>query len=131
VLSLLDEVFPRWDVRERDGVPLATPPQRALRRGSRGDGATPLVRELFRLRGLRRTAASNAPLFDQMVATGFRVLAEDEPEVVVASSAFRLQRDRNESDQARARKPSRVTLTSRRTAAFDGRLLAAVRAWRQ
>jgi hypothetical protein len=27
--------------------------------------------------------------------------------------------------------PARVTVTSRRTAALDGRLLAAVRAWRQ
>ena len=44
---------------------------------------------------------------------------------------FRLQRHRNESDQARGRNPARVTVTSRRTAALDGRLLAAVRAWRQ
>ena len=44
---------------------------------------------------------------------------------------FRLQRHRNESDQARGCNPARVTVTSRRTAALDGRLLAAVRAWRQ
>ena len=45
--------------------------------------------------------------------------------------AFRLQRHRNESDQARGCNPARMTVTSRRTAALDGRLLAAVRAWRQ
>ncbi|MBA3473461.1 MAG: transposase domain-containing protein [Rubrobacter sp.] len=32
---------------------------------------------------------------------------------------------------ARGCNPARVTVTSRRTAALDGRLLAAVRAWRQ
>jgi hypothetical protein len=35
------------------------------------------------------------------------------------------------SDQAWGWSPSRVTLTSRRTAALDGRLLDAARAWRQ
>jgi hypothetical protein len=44
---------------------------------------------------------------------------------------FRLQLHRNESDQARGCNPVRMTVTSRRTAALDGRLLAAVRAWRQ
>ena len=34
-------------------------------------------------------------------------------------------------DQARGRSPARVTATSRRAAAFDCRLLAAARAWRQ
>ncbi len=44
---------------------------------------------------------------------------------------FRLLWHRNKLDHARERTPTRVTLTSRRTAAFDGRLLAAARAWRQ
>jgi hypothetical protein len=35
------------------------------------------------------------------------------------------------SDQARGRKPARMTVTSRRTAALDGRVLAAARAYRQ
>jgi hypothetical protein len=35
------------------------------------------------------------------------------------------------SDQARGCNPARVTVTSRRSAAFDGRLLAAARAWMQ
>jgi hypothetical protein len=35
------------------------------------------------------------------------------------------------SRQARGRNPARVTVTRRRTAALDGRLLAAVSAWRQ
>lgn len=35
------------------------------------------------------------------------------------------------TSQRGGRNPARVTVTSRRTAAWDGRLLAAVRAWRQ
>ena len=37
----------------------------------------------------------------------------------------------SEPSQRGGRNPARVTVTSRRTAAFDGSLLAAVRAWRQ
>jgi hypothetical protein len=43
---------------------------------------------------------------------------------------FRLQRYQT-TTQPGGRNPARVTVTSRRTAALDGRLLAAVRAWRQ
>jgi len=35
------------------------------------------------------------------------------------------------TSQRGGRNPARVTVTSRRTAASDGKLLAAVRAWRQ
>jgi hypothetical protein len=43
--------------------------------------------------------------------------------------ALRLQH--KERSQRGGFNPARVTVTSRRTAALDGRLLAAVRAWRQ
>jgi len=38
---------------------------------------------------------------------------------------------RQDESRRGGRNPARVTVTSRRTAALDGRLLAAVRAWRQ
>ncbi len=50
---------------------------------------------------------------------------------VVRREGFGLQGHRSESDQARGCSPARMTVTSRWTAASDGRLLAAARAWRQ
>ena len=43
----------------------------------------------------------------------------------------RLEEHRTKRVQAGGRNPARVTVTRRRTAALDVRLLAAVRAWRQ
>jgi hypothetical protein len=43
----------------------------------------PLVRVLFRLRGLGRAATRDAPVFEQLLAIGFRVVAESERELVV------------------------------------------------
>jgi hypothetical protein len=52
--------------------------------------------------------------------------SEIEQESVFGSSGTR-----NESDQAVGCNPARVTVTSRRTAALEDRLLAAASAWRQ
>jgi hypothetical protein len=43
----------------------------------------PIVRMLFRLRGLGRAATRDAPVFEQLLAVGFRVVAENDREVVV------------------------------------------------
>jgi hypothetical protein len=55
------------------------------------------------------------------------------PPALVAAEVeegFRLQRHQRTSQRG-GRNPARVIVTSRWTAALDGRLLAAVRAWRQ
>ena len=83
-MTLLDTLLPRWDARERHRIPLDAAPARALAavRAATAE-EMPLVRVLFRLRGLGRGAATATPVFDRMLAAGFRVLAEDEREVVV------------------------------------------------
>lgn len=48
----------------------------------------------------------------------------------LAEDAYGFQLRRHQNESVRGRNPARVTVTSRRTAAVDGMLLAALRAWR-
>ena len=83
--TLLSEVLPEYDFRERHARRIDAPPERvfaAVRELSADD--TPLVRLLFRLRGLRGDTAR--PIFDQMERFGFEVVAEEPGrELVVAA----------------------------------------------
>jgi hypothetical protein len=74
--TLLSEVLPEYDFRERHARRIDAPPDRvfaAVRELSADD--TPAVRLLFRLRGLRGETTS--PIFDQMERFGFEVVAEE------------------------------------------------------
>jgi hypothetical protein len=83
--TLLSEVLPEYDFRERHARRIDAPPERvfaAVRELSADD--TPAVRLLFRLRGLRGDTAR--PIFDQMERFGFEVVAEEPGrELVVAA----------------------------------------------
>jgi hypothetical protein len=83
--TLLSEVLPEYDFRERHARRIDAPPERvfaAVRELSADD--TPAVRLLFRLRGLRGDTAR--PIFDQMERFGFEILAEEPGrELVVAA----------------------------------------------
>ena len=83
--TLLSEVLPEYDFRERHARRIDAPPERvfaAVRELSADD--TPIVRLLFRLRGLRGETAR--PIFDQMERFGFEVVAEEPGrELVVAA----------------------------------------------
>jgi hypothetical protein len=83
--TLLSEVLPEYDFRERHARRVDAPPERvfaAVRELSADD--TPVVRFLFRLRGLRGDATR--PIFDQMTRFGFEVVAEEPGrELVVAA----------------------------------------------
>jgi len=83
--TLLSEVLPEYDFRERHARRIDAPSERvfaAVRELSADD--TPLVRLLFRLRGLRGETAR--PIFDQMERFGFDVVAEEPGrELVVAA----------------------------------------------
>jgi hypothetical protein len=83
-VTLLDDVLPGFEHCEHHRAYAAVPPQRALTAARAVTPAeVPLVRILFRLRGLGRAAGADAPLFDQLVALGFRILAENEREIVL------------------------------------------------
>lgn len=83
--TLLSELLPEYDFRERHARRIDAPPERvfaAVRELSADD--TPAVRLLFRLRGLRGDTAR--PIFDQMQRFGFEVVAEEPGrELVVAA----------------------------------------------
>jgi hypothetical protein len=83
--TLLSEVLPEYDFRERHSRHVAAPPERvfaAVRELCADD--TPAVRVLFRLRGLR--GDTRRPIFDQMERFGFVVVAEEPGrELVVAA----------------------------------------------
>jgi hypothetical protein len=83
--TLLSEVLPEYDFRERHARRIDASPERvfaAVRELSADD--TPVVRLLFRLRGLRGETAR--PIFDQMERFGFEVVAEEPGrELVVAA----------------------------------------------
>jgi hypothetical protein len=80
-VSLLDQVLPSWHFRERHAIPCAATPGAALAaaRAVTPD-ASPLIRLLFRLRGL--PAARSEPVFAQLLRIGFHVAAEESAEVV-------------------------------------------------
>jgi hypothetical protein len=81
-VTLLDEVLPRWDVRERHRVALAAAPGRALAAAKAVRlEELPAARALFRLRGL----GSSGTVLEAMLAAGFEVVAEREGELVVAA----------------------------------------------
>jgi hypothetical protein len=83
--TLLSEVLPEYDFRERHARRVEAPPERvfAAVRELRADD-TPFARVLFRLRGLRGDAS--LPIFEQMGRLGFEVVAEEPGrEVVVAA----------------------------------------------
>lgn len=74
-MTLLDEIVPRWDVRERHTIEVHAPPERvfaAIREATLAE--MPLTRVLFRVRGL--SAARARRLLDQL-PPGFAVLAEE------------------------------------------------------
>jgi hypothetical protein len=83
--TLLSEVLPEYDFRERHARRVDAPPERvfaAVRELSADD--TPVVRVLFRLRGLR--GATARPILEQMERFGFEVVAEEPGrELVVAA----------------------------------------------
>ena len=83
--TLLSEVLPEYDFRERHARRIDAPRERvfaAVRELSADD--TPLVSLLFRLRGLRGETAR--PIFQQMERFGFEVVAEEPGrELVVAA----------------------------------------------
>ena len=71
--TLLDEVLPQWHHRERHAVTVDAPAERIWAAARRvGAADLPLVRALFRLRGL--PIAVDRPLYE---LEGFAVLAED------------------------------------------------------
>jgi hypothetical protein len=83
--TLLSEVLPEYDFRERHARRIDAPPDRvfaAVRELSADD--SPVVRLLFLLRGLRGDTAR--PIFEQMERFGFEVVAEEPGgELVVAA----------------------------------------------
>jgi hypothetical protein len=83
--TLLSEVLPDYDFRERHARRIDAPPEQvfaAVRDLSADD--TRVVRVLFRLRGLRGDTAR--PIFQQMGRFGFEVVAEEPGrELVVAA----------------------------------------------
>ena len=84
-MSGLDTILPSSDVRERHGVRLAVPPQQALAAvRAVAPAEAPLLRRLFLLRGLGRPSTPGAPVLDELLTNGFRVLVETDRELVVA-----------------------------------------------
>ena len=78
----LPEALAQFDVSERHSIGVAASPEetwRALLGVTPGDA--PLLRRLFRLRGL--PAAADRPLVELLRASGFRVLHDDPPRELV------------------------------------------------
>jgi hypothetical protein len=70
------DALPVYHHVERHRIRVAAPPERALAAARETSVAElPLVRVLFRLRGLRR--APRGPVWDALLAEGFRPLGED------------------------------------------------------
>jgi hypothetical protein len=85
-VSRLDEVLPRWDVRERHRVAVDAQAEVALAAVKAVTLAElPAVRVLFRLRALGRGAPPEGTVLEAMLRSGFRVLAESERELVVGA----------------------------------------------
>jgi len=72
----LDAALPEWHHRERHSVAVAASPERVIEAfRAVGLGELPLVRTLFRLRGLR--ASSTGSIFDSMTRGGFSRIGGD------------------------------------------------------
>ncbi len=72
----LDAALPRWHHRERHSVAVAATPERAIAAFQAvGLAELPLVRTLFRLRGLR--GSSTGSIFDSMTRGGFSRFGDD------------------------------------------------------
>jgi len=70
-MAVIDTWLPSFDIRQRHEAHVALPPERALRHALAVPAAPdPIVRILFRLRGLRPAGS----IEDFMVANGFTVL---------------------------------------------------------
>ena len=81
-------------------------------------------------RSMAGSASSSAPVLDtDALAVGFHTPAQ--PVVFTLTLRRASGSSGIRTGQRGGRNPARVTVTSRRTAALDGRLPAAARAWRQ
>ena len=77
-------MLPEWDCDERHGIRAAAPAARLLDAVREVTPAeTPLLRALFRFRGL--PAQTRRPIWEQLLAGGFLVLAEGPDEVVAGA----------------------------------------------
>ncbi len=84
-MATIDDVLPRYDVHEVHTVPLRLPPAEAIAIAlalSTPVAADPLVRVLFRLRGL----AARGTIGEALTRLGLRELARSEGEVVVGAA---------------------------------------------
>lgn len=87
--TLLDEVLPDFDHRSRHERHVLASPEdvaRAIERYHLGRNASPLVRSLFRLRGLRIASGS---VREALAGSGFTVLAERPGEEIVVGTTGR------------------------------------------
>jgi hypothetical protein len=82
-MPAIDDVLPRFDVHELHSVALPLPPEAALALAlSTPVSADPLVRVLFRLRGLR----GRGSIGDALVSLGLRELARADGEIVFGAA---------------------------------------------
>jgi hypothetical protein len=82
--SLIDDVLPRFDVHEVHSIALALPPGEAIELAlSTPVAADPLVRALFRLRGL---AGHSGSIGQALTGLGLRELARVDGEVVLGAA---------------------------------------------
>ena len=87
--SLLDRLIPEFDFRSRHTLTVAAPADAvaaAVSSYRMEDGGSPLVRALFRLRGLQPV---RGPLRSALTSRGFRILAEEPGREVVFGIAGR------------------------------------------
>jgi hypothetical protein len=87
--TLLDEILPKFDFRSRHDRHVLAPPEKVAEAAERYQfdrDSSPLVRLMFRLRGLRIPSGS---VRDALTALGFTVLAERPGEEIVAGTIGR------------------------------------------
>jgi hypothetical protein len=82
-MAAIDDVLPHFDAHEVHSIALRLPPERAIALAlSTPVAADPLVRALFRLRGLR----GRGSIGDALAALGLRELAHADGEVVFGAA---------------------------------------------
>jgi hypothetical protein len=82
-LPAIDDVLPRFDVHEVHSIPLALPPARALEVALAAPvTADPLVRALYRLRGLR----TGGTIGEALTRIGMEEVVRSDEEVVFAGA---------------------------------------------